>query len=85
MIAIAIAALFIVLAIAASVTIAVSLAKGIATGRAIMVELSGASVSKNVARPAILPPLRSRREVSLPSYPRQAVRLRPLRRAAAAA
>jgi hypothetical protein len=85
MIALAIAALFTVLAIVASATIAVSLANGIATGRAIMAELSGASVSKPVARPAFLPPLRSRREVSLPGYSRQAVRLRPLRRPAAAA
>lgn len=85
MIAIAIAALFTVLAIAASATIAVSLANGIATGRAILTELSGASVSKAVVRPVILPPLRSRREVSLPNYSRQAVRLRPLRWPAAAA
>ncbi|MES2700756.1 MAG: hypothetical protein V4647_14190 [Pseudomonadota bacterium] len=85
MTAIAIAALFIVLAAASAATITAFLANGIATGQAIVAELSGASVSKSDVRPVILPPLRSRREVSLPNYSRQAVRLRPLRRSAAAA
>ncbi|MEO5705863.1 MAG: hypothetical protein ABIT10_11190 [Alteraurantiacibacter sp.] len=84
MIAITIVALFVVLALASTATLAVSVAKGIAAGREIMAELAGAAIDNRSVRPAILPPLRSSREVSLPKYSRQAVRLRPLRRVAAA-
>lgn len=83
--AIAIAVLFVVLALAASATIAASVTKGIAAGREMLAELSGVTVDARAARIVGLPPLRGRREINLPTYPRQAVRLRSLRPSAAAA
>ena len=83
--AIAIATLFVVLALASAATIAASMAKGIAAGREIVAELSGAMVCDHTVRAISLPPLRSRHQVTVPKHSRQAVRLRPLRRHAAAA
>jgi predicted membrane-bound dolichyl-phosphate-mannose-protein mannosyltransferase len=84
MIAIAIAAFFAVLALASMVTIATCMTQGIAAGLAIVAELSGSTVYAKPVRAVALPPLRGRRAVSLPNCSRPAVRLRPLRRAAAA-
>jgi hypothetical protein len=80
-----IAALFVVLALVSLITITASVAKGIASGKEMVAELSGGQTGRQAARMESLPPLRNRRDVSLPKYSRQAVRLRPMRPPAVAA
>ncbi len=85
MLAVAISVLFAALALFALRTIAVSLVQGLAAGREIVAELARLECVNNNARPQAIPPLRGRSLVSQPGYSRQPVRLRPLRRAFAAA
>jgi hypothetical protein len=84
MLAIAIAALFLTLAAVAGWTIVTSVRQGLAIGRGIMAEL--ATLQQGEAQAvATFRPLRGRSVISQQGYSRQPVRLRPMRRACAAA
>lgn len=84
MLAIAISALLFSLAGLAGWTIVTSLKRGWAIGRGIVAELAILQQVQAGASPAFRP-LRGRSAVTLQGYSRQPVRLRPLRRACAAA
>lgn len=84
MLAIAISALFLSLAVLAGWTIVAAVRDGVAIGRGIVAELADLRQDGTPPAPAFRP-LRGRPLVSQQGYARQPVRLRPLRRACAAA
>lgn len=84
MLAIAISALLLSLAVLAGWTIVTSLQHGWAIGRGIVAELAALQQGQAGAAPAFRP-LRGRPLITPQGYSRQLVRLRPLRRACAAA
>ena len=85
MLAIAISALLCALAVLAIWTIATSVRDGWAMGRGILAELAALDDDRTIAHAPAFRPLRSRPVFSPQGYSRQPVRLRPLRRACAAA